>query len=218
MLSLRPPGSPSKRPEWFALPATSQLTLSTGNLMKHDKKTSGPFDFLAVAQAAYPGLLRCCDAPRSACTLFRDPTQWAQQRWRCLSCGHPIDPFLANTEEPVFQTYRRIVTKLSRSIELKRLAADGSEARPFITHGLTMPRPVEVRTSVHVGKELIVDPTDSSEELTAEELRKAGVNRVAAEARVSRSRIQAFLNQGKGLQPRSIAKIEAALQRLERAT
>ena len=35
---------------WFTLPATSQLTLTTRNLMDHYRNTCNPFDFLAVAQ------------------------------------------------------------------------------------------------------------------------------------------------------------------------
>jgi hypothetical protein len=56
---------------WFGLPATSQLTLTTLNLKEHYENTSGPFDFLAVGQLAYPGLLRCFNAPRPSCPLYR---------------------------------------------------------------------------------------------------------------------------------------------------
>jgi hypothetical protein len=91
---------------WF--PATSQLTLTTWNLTKHYRKTSNPFDFLTVAQLAYPGMLRCCEAPRPSCLLFKNLAAWAGQDWRCLSCGAVIEPYLADTELPIFKMYRRV--------------------------------------------------------------------------------------------------------------
>jgi hypothetical protein len=36
--------------------------------------------------------------------------------------------------------------------------------------GLTIPRPVHVTLISHLGKEVIVDPSDTTEDLTAEEL------------------------------------------------
>jgi hypothetical protein len=54
-------------PPWFALPATSQLTLTTRKLMGHYRRTCNPFDFLAVGQLAFPGFLRCREAPRPSC-------------------------------------------------------------------------------------------------------------------------------------------------------
>ena len=147
---------PMDTPTWFELPATSQLTLTTRKLMDHYQKTCDPFDFLEVAQLAYPGLLRCC--------------------------------------------------------------GDGAEPAPGSMRGLTIPRPVHVTSIEHMGKEVIVDPTDTPEELTAEQLsatdpviyrdtrktydllraqiRAAGISHVAREAEVSRSVVKTFVNQG----------------------
>ena len=230
-------GQPCEEPDWFDLPATSQLTLSTANLMKHYEKTSGPFDFLAVAQAAFSRMLRCCATPRPACMLFPNPAQWATQSWKCLSCGTPIDPFLADTEQPAFRLYRRIVANLSRSIELKRLAADGKEPRPMM-RGLTVPRPVEVTKMGHIGKEIVVDPTDTNEELTAQELnatevlvyrsieeelnpmrgavRAAGIKVTARESRLSLTTVRAFVNDHADSHQETIAKIKAALETLDK--
>ena len=120
---------PMETPASFELPATSQLTL-TLNLMEHYEKTSNPFDFLAVGQLAYPGLLRCCKAPRPSCALYIDRARWASQPWRCLSCGAPIDPYFADAEQPIFKTYRRVVASLAHAVELKRLCGDGAEPAP----------------------------------------------------------------------------------------
>ncbi|HEY2475814.1 MAG TPA: hypothetical protein VGI19_13575 [Candidatus Cybelea sp.] len=103
--------------------------------------------------------------------------------------------------------------------------------------GLTIPRPVQVVSIEHMGKEVIVDPTDTPEELTAEQLSATevlvyrdhckkldelrarvkvfGVSNVACRARVSRSQMKAFVNQGAVPQAATIVKIEAALERLE---
>ena len=102
--------------------------------------------------------------------------------------------------------------------------------------GLTIPRPVHVTSIEHIGKEVIVDPTDTAEELTGEQLsstevlvyhnqrekldelrkrvRAFGITNVARTARVSRSVIKAFVNQGATPHPSTIAKLEAALARL----
>jgi hypothetical protein len=53
---------------------------------------------------------------------------------------------------------------------LKRLPASGAEPTPETMRGLTIPRPVHVTSIEHIGKEVIVDPTDTAEELTAERL------------------------------------------------
>jgi DNA-binding phage protein len=98
------------------------------------------------------------------------------------------------------------------------------------------PRPVHATSVEHIGKEVIVDPTDASEDLTAEELnatepviyrserekvdvlrariKACGISRVARAARVSRTQIKAFVNQGKTPFASTIAKIEAALKAL----
>ncbi len=55
---------PMETPAWFELlPATSQLTLTTLNVMEHYEKTSNPFDFLAVAQLTYPKLRTLLQRP-----------------------------------------------------------------------------------------------------------------------------------------------------------
>ena len=160
--------------------------------------------------------------------------RWVEQPWRCLSCGESINPCLADTEQPIFKTYRRVVANLARSIELKRLCADGTEPMLGKMRGLTIPRPVHVTSIEHMGKEVIVDPTDTAEELTGEQLsstevlvyhdqrekldelrkrvRAFGITNIARTARVSRSVIKAFVNQGATPQASTIAKIEAAIQ------
>ena len=97
-----------------------------------------------------------------------------------------------------------MVANLAQSIELKRLPASGAGPTPETMRGLTIPRPAHATLISHLGKEVIVDPTDASEDLTAEELnatepviyleereridnlrarvRAAGVKRVAAES------------------------------------
>lgn len=233
-------GLPVDDPAWFDLPAVSQVTLTTCNLMRHYQKTSEPFDFVAVAQLAYPGLVRCCEAPRPSCVRLWDLARWAEQLWRCLSCGAAIDPYLADTSEPIFKTYRRVVASLARSVELKRLCADGLEPAPGKLRGLTIPRPVHVTSIQHMGKEVIVDPTDTAEDLTAEqlsatdpviyrderekldalraEIRAIGVNAVSREADVSRSRVQAFVNGGATPHASTLANLEAAVRRLRQAS
>jgi hypothetical protein len=132
-------GPAREPPSWFELPATSQLTLTTLNLMDHYRKTCSPFDFLAVGELAFHRIVRCCEAPRPSCPLYRDRARWAEQPWRCLSCGASIDPYLADTEQPIFKTYHRVVASLAHAVELKRLAADGAEPAPNAVLGLTMP-------------------------------------------------------------------------------
>ena len=95
------------------------------------------------------------------------------------------------------------------------------------------PRPVRVESVTHVGKEIIVDPTDTAEDLTAEELavtaqveyhdvgafqdalrariKAAGISRVAKVSGVSRSTVQAFVNRGGRPHSSTIAKLLAAL-------
>ncbi len=229
-------GLPVEAPAWLELPATSQLTLTTRKLMDHYQRTCNPFDFLAVAQLVYPGLLRCCEAPRPSCMLYRDRARCAEQRWRCLSCGAPVDPYLADTSQSIFKNYQRVVASLAHSIELKRLCADGTEPALGAMRGLTIPRPVHVTSIEHMGKEVIVDPTDTQEELTAEQLsatdpliyhdarkthdalraqiRAAGISTVARAAKVSRSTVKVFVNRGTVSERSTIAKLEAAVMRL----
>jgi hypothetical protein len=133
--------------------------------------------------------------------------------------------------------YRRVVANLAQSIELKRLAANGAEPTLETMRGLTIPRPVHATLVSHLGKEVIVDPTDTSEDLTAEELNAtepviyrdehariddlrarvwaAGVKRVARAAiGVSLSTIQRLVNYGTTIQSSKLSQIEAALARL----
>ncbi|MGA8533785.1 MAG: hypothetical protein WB615_06735 [Candidatus Tumulicola sp.] len=99
---------------------------------------------------------------------------------------------------------------------------------------MTIPRPVHVKSRTRIGKEIIVDPTDSDEEYTAEMLsatnvlecpnseerldalrtpvRAAGIKRIARKSGVQRSKAQAFVNQGVSQHPSTIVKIEAALR------
>jgi DNA-binding phage protein len=105
--------------------------------------------------------------------------------------------------------------------------------------GLTMPRPVRVESVILIGKEVIVDPTDTDEGLTAEMLsetktleyqdpaewlealraavRDRGVKRVAREARIDESQVRRFVNQQTTPHTSTIISIAAALQRLGRA-
>ena len=84
--------------------------------------------------------------------------------------------------------------------------------------GLTIPRPVRVKLVEHMGKEVIVDPTDTPEELTAEQLnatdpliyrdalmvydalrariRTAGIKRVARESGLSLRPLRKLVNEG----------------------
>lgn len=165
-------GLPVEDPAWFNLPALSQLTLTTWNVIKYYAQTPGvhPFDFLAVAQVAYPGLLRCCNAPRPSCPLFPDANRWTEQAWRCLTCDSPVNSYLADTGQSIFKTYSRAVGLLTHAIELKRLCSSGDEPNEENMRGFTTARPVRVEFVTHVGKEIIVDPTDTGEGLSAEEL------------------------------------------------
>lgn len=181
----------------------------------------------------------CCVAARclAPCVrFFADLAQWSEQPWRCLSCGAPVDPYIADTDEPIFKTYRRVVADLASTVEIKRLLANGAEPKRETMRGLTIPRPVHVKLIHHMGKEVISDPTDTAEGLTAEqlyatdpviyrdknealqalrvEIKAIGVNVVAREAGVSRSAVQAFVNRGATLQPATLAKIKAFFERL----
>ncbi len=222
---------------WFDLPALSQLTLTTFNLMKHYRKTCNPFDFVAVAQVGYPGLLRCCDTPRPSCSLFPDIETWATQQWHCLSCGKPLDPFMADTEQSIFKGYVRVAGDLAASSGPKRLLTSGDEPNRHTAGGLTIPRPVHIESLddiEHIGKEVIVDPTETAEGLTAEllgetrvlvyhdesrrldtlraQIKAAGVSKVASISGVSRSQLKAFVNQGATPRASTLAKLEAALR------
>jgi hypothetical protein len=231
-------GMPADEPPWLDLPATSQLTLSTATLMAHYQATSGPFDFVAVAQFAFPGFGQCCSAPRPSCMLYPDARQWSEQQWRCLSCGAPIDPFIHGTSQCAFKSYRRVIATLARPAELKRLGADGREPAPSGIRGLTMPRPVHVASVQHIGKEVIVDETDADEDFTAEmlsatalviytdpserldalraDVRNYGTKPVARVGKVSRTQVQAFLNGTTKPRAATLAKVESAILALKK--
>jgi hypothetical protein len=226
-------GGSVEEPSWLGLPAVSQLTLTTANLMEHCTSITSPFDFLAVAQLAFPGLLGCCNAPRPSCTIYRDPKRWDSQLWICLSCGTQIEPFMADTDQSIFKALRRVVAGLASAIEVKRLRADGAEPAPRAMRGLTIPRPVHVTSIEHIGKEVIVDPSEISEDLTAEQLnasdpvsyrnneneldalrksiRANSVSKTARDADVSRSIVKAFVNQGTTPTRTTLRKINRAL-------
>ena len=161
---------------WEAQPALAQLTLSTWSVIKPYAQNPNvrPFDFLLVATPTRSladfaaGYTVCCADPRPACYLFDDPAAWAAQAWRCLRCAAPI-PSLR------FRTYGSVLHGTLDSFEVKRLCADGSEPGEGTMRGLTMPRPVRVEHITLIGKEVIVDPTDTDEGLTAEMLSETAV-------------------------------------------
>jgi DNA-binding phage protein len=126
-----------------------------------------------------------------------------------------------------------VVANLAQSVELKRLRADAAEPTPHTMRGLTIPRPVRVVSIEHIGREVIVDPTDANEDVTAEmlsatevlmyenaaekldalraKIRAAGIKSAARESGVSRSEIQAIVNGGKTPHKATVAKLDAAL-------
>jgi DNA-binding phage protein len=180
------------------------------------------------------GLTVCCADPRPSCFLFDDPAAWEAQDWRCLRCGKPM-PSLR------FRSYDSVLHGTLDSFEVKRLCADGSEPGPKTMRGLTIPRPVRVESVTLIGKEVIVDPTEIAEGLTAEMLsetstveyvdprealdmlrarvREAGIKAVSRESGLSRRHVQEFLNEGAVPHAETIAELEAALVRIEeRAT
>jgi hypothetical protein len=195
--------------------------------------TIRPFDFLLVAtpttsfKAFAQGYAVCCSDPRPSCFLFDDPSQWALQQWRCLRCGQPT-PTLR------FRLYESVLHGTLDAFEVKRLCADGAEPGPNTMRGLTIARPVRVESVISIGKEVIVDPTDSDEGLTAEvisetstieyinpgealdalraRVREAGIKAVSRESRLSRRNVQEFLNAGAVPQTETIAKLENALK------
>lgn len=95
---------------------------------------------------------------------------------------------------------------------------------------------MHVTSIEHMGKEVIVDPTDTPEELTAEQLsatdpviyrnageahdalrariRGVGISQVAREAKCSRSIVKAFVNSGTTPRASTVDKIQSALDRL----
>jgi DNA-binding phage protein len=131
------------------------------------------------------------------------------------------------------RTYGELVQRTLQTVDRKRLNADGSEPS-IVMRGVTIPRPVHVKSRTRIGKEIIVDPTDTDEDYTAEMLsatdvleyrdpekrldalrtavRAAGIKRIARMSGVARSKLQAFVNQGVTPHISTIAKIEAILR------
>ncbi len=231
-------GKPVAPFAWEAYPAMEQLTMTTWNVFKHYQSYARPFDFLIVGIisrdlkdiAACPQY--CCKEPRPSCLLFDDAAQWRAQEWRCLRCGAPwdFDTF------PRLRTYGELVERTLQKVERRRLNADGSEPSS-VMRGVTVPRPVRVESKTAIGKEVIVDPTDTGEGFTAEQLsatpvqeyhnpndrldalrakiKATGIKAIARASGVSRSKLQAFVNQGAMPQRSTIKNLEAALDRLE---
>lgn len=68
-----------------------------------------------------------------------------------------------------FRSYESVLNGTLNSFEIKRLFADGAPLGPN-SRGYTIARPVHVSSKTYIGKEVIVDPTDIDEGLTAEML------------------------------------------------
>ncbi len=237
-------GRPVEPFAWEQYPAISQLTLTTWNVFEPYRENDRlrPFDFLAVGMVNRSAidlaieeveeLERCCDEPRPACPLFADLAQWREQDWRCLRCERPWD----FESRPRLKTYGSLIRSTLQGAERKRLAADGTVPTRQ-TRELLIPRPVRVEQVTPIGKEVIVDPTDTDEGLTAEMLGATEVLEyhdqgerldslrvqitevdeslaaVAREAKIDRRTLQRFVNQGVTLHGSTIDKLEAAVRR-----
>lgn len=234
-------GLPTASFAWEALPATSQLTLTTWSVFEpyRDNEALHPFDFFAVATplkgldaiAAHfdengDALVDCCDTPRPACPLFSDPQRWEEQPWRCLR-GHELSI-------KRFRTYASVIRGTLDSFEVKRLLADGTPLGPK-SRGFTIPRPVHAESKTPIGKEVIVDPTDTSEMLTAEMLsetqtlvydwsedgeralleavRAYGIRKMGREAKISRRHLEEAVSGKSRMHDETVAKIRAVLER-----
>jgi DNA-binding phage protein len=125
------------------------------------------------------------------------------------------------------------VRRTLQTVDRKRLNADGTEPT-MVMHGVTIPRPVDVKARTRIGKEITVDPTDTDEGYTAEmfsatdvleytapeekldalraAVKTAGIQRIARMSGVPRSKVQAFVNEGTMPHPSTIAKIAPALR------
>jgi hypothetical protein len=232
---------------WEQYPAISQLTLTTWNVFEPYRKNDRlrPFDFLAVGVAnrsaidlaieEMAGLERCCEEARPACPLFADVAQWREQDWRCLRCATPWD----FERRPRLKTYGSLIRSTLQGAERKRLAAGGSVPTRQ-TRGLLIPRLVRVEHVTPIGKEVIVDPTDTDEGLTAEMLgatevleyvdlservdalrariRAFGDNKqLAKESGLSDRALRAIVNEGTLPRKSTIEKLEAALEAVARS-
>jgi hypothetical protein len=147
---------------------------------------------------------------------------------RCLRCAQPFP-------SPRFRTYGSVMHGTLDSFEVKRLCANGDEPGEHTMRGLTIARPVRVEWITAIGKEVIVDPTDTDEGLTAEMLsetsaleyhdpaerldqlraavRAAGIKPIARESILSPRHLREFVNKKTTPLASAIAKIEAALAR-----
>ncbi len=218
--------------EWESYPAIAQLTLTTWSVMKAyaGNPNIRPFDFIVVATPTRSfkdyaiGFMVCCNDPRPSCFLFENPADWEAQDWRCLRCAKPI-PSLR------LRTYESVLRVTLDGFEVKRLCGDGTEPGPRTMRGLTMPRPVRVESVTKIGKEVIVDPTDTDEGLTAEmmsatstveyrdpeertdrlraAIKRAGVRPIARASRVNRGELQRILNHGSTPRDTTIEALEA---------
>ena len=227
-------GAPVEPFPWEEQPALAQLTLSTWSVMKPylDNPNIRPFDFLLVATPSRSikdfasGYRACCADPRPSCFLFDEPAAWESQEWRCLRCGQPFP-------SPRFRSYGSVMHATLDSFEVKRLCAHGDEPGEHTMRGRTMARPVRVEWITAIGKEVIVDPTDTDEGLTAEMLsetsvleyndpterlerlravvKAAGVKTVARESGLSPRHLREFVNNKTTPLGPTITKIEAAL-------
>jgi hypothetical protein len=232
---------------WEQYPAISQLTLTTWSVFKPYRENNRlrPFDFLAVgvlnrsaidlAIEEVERLERCCEEPRPACSLFADLALWREQDWRCLRCGEPWD----FERRPRLKTYGSLIRSTLQGAERKRLAADGTVPTRQ-TRGLLIPRLVRVEHLTPMGKEVIVDPTDTNEGLTAEmlgatevleyenlservdalraKIRAFGDNKqLAKESGLSDRALRAIVNQGALPRKSTIEKLEAALKAAARS-
>jgi hypothetical protein len=161
-------------PSWLELPAISQLTLTTANLMEHCSEATNPFKLphRSTTRVSWNGpvLYR-------AATVLRALSRTWELGLAVVAmprCGAPIDSFITYTNQPMFKTLRRAVTNLAHAIEIKRLRADGVEPASRAMRGLTIPRPVHVKLIEHIGKEVIVDPIEIDEDLTATQRVRSG--------------------------------------------
>jgi hypothetical protein len=156
------------------------------------------------------------------------PPKWREQGWRCLRCGEPWDFDV----RPRLKKYASLVRSTLQGAERKRLAPDGSIPTRQ-TRGLLIPRPVRVEHVAPIGKEVIVDPTDTDEGLTAEmlgstavleyenlmdrielvraKIKAFGIKPVARASGISRSEIQVIANKGSIPRRSTLLRLEAAL-------
>jgi DNA-binding phage protein len=229
-------GQPVEAFSWEQYPAIAPLTLSTWNALRPYRDNAGPFDFVAAAVVSHKLLdiaarpYACCAEPRPACMPFPNVADWQAQEWRCLRCETPWD----FERFPRFLTYGEIVTATLQHVERKRLSADGSE-QTKTSRSLTTPRPVRVETKKPIGKERPVDPTDTAEGLTFEQIDATKVlvytdpaerltelraeiiaegipEFVARNPGMSRSQVYAFVNEGTTPHASTIEKLETALR------